>query len=194
VHDGVLQALALIHRRGAELGGPAAELAQLAGEQERVLRRLVSHTRGVLDEHPATRDVRSALGSLEGERVHMSVPAGPVLLPAQAELELVAAVAAALDNVAQHAGSGAHAWVLVEGSPREVVVTVRDNGGGMPDGRLDEAAGEGRLGVSSSIRGRLREIGGDGMITSRPGSGTTVRMTVPNDLPPVVCPEAAGAP
>ncbi|MGB7817130.1 MAG: DUF5931 domain-containing protein, partial [Ornithinibacter sp.] len=44
VHDGVLQSLAYIHRRGAELGGEAAELAVLAAEQERSLRRFVSGT------------------------------------------------------------------------------------------------------------------------------------------------------
>ncbi|HWU20984.1 MAG TPA: DUF5931 domain-containing protein, partial [Nocardioides sp.] len=32
VHDGVLQVLALVQRRGAELGGEAAELGRLAGE------------------------------------------------------------------------------------------------------------------------------------------------------------------
>ncbi len=35
VHDGVLQVLALVQRRGTELGGDAAELGRLAGEQER---------------------------------------------------------------------------------------------------------------------------------------------------------------
>ena len=42
VHDGVLQVLALVQRRGAELGGEAAELGRLAGEQEATLRALVS--------------------------------------------------------------------------------------------------------------------------------------------------------
>lgn len=185
VHDGVLQALAFIHRRGGELAGPAAELGWLAGEQERALRRLVSHTREALDEPAETTDVRATLGSLEGERVHISAPAGPVLLPARAAGELMAAIEAALDNVARHAGPGAHAWVLVEGAPREVVVTVRDNGCGMPEGRLDDAAEQGRLGVRSSMRGRLQEVGGDCTITSGQGSGTTVRMTVPTDPPRV---------
>ena len=34
VHDGVLQVLALVQRRGPELGGDGAELGRLAGEQE----------------------------------------------------------------------------------------------------------------------------------------------------------------
>ncbi len=194
VHDGVLQALALIHRRGAELGGPAAELGQLAGEQERTLRQLVSLASDALDGDDATRDVRHTVGLLEGARVHVSAPAEPVLLPARADQELAAAVGAALDNVARHAGPDAHAWVLVEGAPGEVMVTVRDNGSGMPQGRLDDAAREGRLGIGSSIRARLRDIGGDCTITSRPGTGTTVRMKVPCDLRPSRDPMLAGEP
>jgi hypothetical protein len=42
VHDSVLQVLALVQRRGAEIGGPAAELGRLAGEQEAALRALVA--------------------------------------------------------------------------------------------------------------------------------------------------------
>src|SRR5699024_8461536 len=42
VHDGVLQVLALISRRGSEIGGPTAQLATLAAEQERSLRRLIA--------------------------------------------------------------------------------------------------------------------------------------------------------
>ncbi|MDT5053834.1 MAG: hypothetical protein QOF66_2200 [Mycobacterium sp.] len=42
VHDGAIQVLALVSRRGREIGGETAELAELAGEQERALRRLVS--------------------------------------------------------------------------------------------------------------------------------------------------------
>ena len=34
IHDSVLQVLALVRRRGEELGGEAAELGRLAGEQE----------------------------------------------------------------------------------------------------------------------------------------------------------------
>jgi signal transduction histidine kinase len=42
IHDSVLQVLALVSRRGQELGGEAAELGRLAAEQELVLRRLVT--------------------------------------------------------------------------------------------------------------------------------------------------------
>lgn len=42
VHDGVLQVLAYVKRRGHEIGGPATELAEKAGEQEVALRVLIS--------------------------------------------------------------------------------------------------------------------------------------------------------
>ena len=42
IHDSVLQVLAMVQRRGAALGGEAAELGRMAGEQEVALRTLVS--------------------------------------------------------------------------------------------------------------------------------------------------------
>jgi signal transduction histidine kinase len=39
-------------------------------------------------------------------------------------------------------------------------VSVRDDGPGIPDGRLDEAESEGRLGVKESICGRIDDLGG----------------------------------
>ncbi|WP_255205518.1 DUF5931 domain-containing protein, partial [Actinomadura sp. BRA 177] len=41
IHDSVLQVLAMVQRRGGELGGEAAELGRLAGEQEAALRALI---------------------------------------------------------------------------------------------------------------------------------------------------------
>ncbi|WP_242614662.1 DUF5931 domain-containing protein, partial [Actinomadura roseirufa] len=41
IHDSVLQVLAMVQRRGGELGGEAAELGRLAGQQEAALRALI---------------------------------------------------------------------------------------------------------------------------------------------------------
>ena len=100
------------------------------------------------------------------------------LAPAAAK-ELAAAVGAALDNVRRHVGEDARAWILVEDEPDAVIVTVRDDGPGIPEGRLAQAEGEGRLGVALSIRGRLREIGGTAELISVPGQGTEVELKVP---------------
>jgi signal transduction histidine kinase len=98
------------------------------------------------------------------------------MLPTYAAGELVAAVRAALDNVARHAGDGAHAWILLEDEPDAVLVSVRDNGPGIPEGRLADAEKEGRLGVAQSIRGRLRDLGGTVEVVSVPGQGAEVEM------------------
>ncbi|HEY7717266.1 MAG TPA: ATP-binding protein [Pedococcus sp.] len=79
----------------------------------------------------------------------------------------------------RHAGDAAQAWVLLEDGGDAVAVTVRDDGVGMPPGRLAEAEAGGRLGVASSIRGRLRDCGGDAQWSSREGGGVTVRMRAP---------------
>jgi signal transduction histidine kinase len=187
VHDGVLQTLAFVNRRGAQLGGEAAELGAMAAEQERRLRALVTATDP--EELPPPGgdvDLRALLARHGGERVHLVAPADPVLLPEAAAAELEAAVGAALDNVRAHAGDGAQAWVLVEDEGAEVSVTVRDNGAGMPSGRLADAAAAGRLGVASSIRGRLRDLGGDAQWSGREGSGVTVRMRAPKRAPHTV--------
>lgn len=203
IHDSVLQVLAMVQRRGSALGGEAAELGKLAGEQEVALRTLVagglvrtSHVsedaslgavvRAVEepdedDEDADPCDLRSLLFPYAGAKVTVSEPGAPVALPAKTARELAAAVGAALDNVHRHAGPDAAAWILVEDDPGEVIVTVRDDGPGIPEGRLAEAEGEGRLGVALSIRGRLRDIGGTAELISVPGQGTEVEMRVPRN-------------
>jgi signal transduction histidine kinase len=198
IHDSVLQVLALVQRRGTELGGEAAVLGRLAGEQEATLRALVAGALaagpGAVPVPAGTRsgtgpgsiggpssrvDLRALLERHLDGRVTLSAPAEPVLLAEPAATDLAAAVASALDNVHAHAGPGASAWVLVEAEPDAVTVTIRDDGAGMPPGRLAWAAAEGRLGVSQSIQGRMRDLGGTASIVSAPGEGTEVELRLP---------------
>lgn len=221
IHDSVLQVLAMVQRRGTAIGGEAAELGRMAGEQEVALRTLVSS--GIV---PAPRaegdpvddtaraeevtarvaaleadraaaeppdgdpegdsalcDVRALLSSHSAARVSFAEPGAPVLLPARVATELTGAVSAALDNVRRHAGDAsgeqAHAWILLEDEPDAVIVTVRDDGPGIPEGRLLDAEAEGRMGVALSIRGRLRDLGGTAELVSVPGQGTEVELRVP---------------
>lgn len=200
IHDSVLQVLAMVQRRGTALGGEAAELGRMAGEQEIALRTLVAGglTRPSLvsedesegafvrvvevDDEPdddTPVDLRVLLAPRAGAKVTLSEPGAPVLLPPPTARELATAVGAALDNVRVHAGEDAHAWILIEDWPDEVIVTVRDDGPGIPEGRLAEAWGEGRMGVALSIRGRLRDLGGSAELISVPGQGTEVELKVP---------------
>ncbi|MER6095435.1 DUF5931 domain-containing protein [Streptomyces sp. NPDC001728] len=200
IHDSVLQVLAMVQRRGTALGGEAAELGRMAGDQEVALRTLVAgglarpslvsedESEGAVvrvvevDEGPdddTPVDLRLLLAPRAGARITLSEPGAPVLLPPPAARELAAAVGAALDNVRVHAGEEAQAWILVEDWPDEVIVTVRDDGPGIPEGRLAQAEGEGRMGVALSIRGRLRDLGGEAELISVPGQGTEVELKVP---------------
>lgn len=187
VHDGVLQVLALVQRRGRELGGEAAELSRLAGEQERELRALIREQDDVATIRPDdTVDVVAELNRLQRrESVTVSTPGAPVELPAATAYELVAATRACLDNVRVHVGEEAPAWVLLQAFPDRVELSVRDDGPGIPAGRLEEAAAQGRLGVAQSIRGRIADLGGTAELTT--GSfGTEWELVVPRptlDLP-----------
>nr|WP_310719752.1 DUF5931 domain-containing protein [Streptomyces lydicus] len=219
IHDSVLQVLAMVQRRGTAIGGEAAELGRMAGEQEVALRTLVAGglvrpagaaavasyvpapaplaaahdgtagtavapARSAPPSADGSCDVRAVLAPFAGAGVTFSEPGAPVELPAAAAAELAAAVSAALDNVRVHAGDGAHAWILVEDEPHAVIVTVRDDGPGIPEGRLADAEREGRLGVALSIRGRLRDLGGSAAWVSVPGQGTEVELTVPKGTAP----------
>ncbi len=212
IHDSVLQVLAMVQRRGAVLGGEAGELGRMAGEQEVALRALVSgglvpesrapehgeyreygasgapgtavRTVGESEaaDSPDPVDLRTLLVRYATSTITLSDPGAPVPLARAAAKELASAVGAALDNVRRHAGDGARAWILVEDEPDSVVVTVRDDGPGIPEGRLAQAEGDGRLGVAQSIRGRLRDLGGSAELISVPGQGTEVELTVPKVL------------
>jgi signal transduction histidine kinase len=178
IHDSVLQVLAMVQRRGAEFGGPAAEIGRLAGEQEAALRALITADDRAALPHGEL-DLSTQLARDAHAFAAVITPAAPVLMNERAVWETAAAVREALDNVRKHCGENARAWVLVDDEGAEVSVTIRDDGPGMRPGRLAEAAAEGRLGVSHAISGRMRDIGGSADISSTLGAGTEVRLRVP---------------
>lgn len=185
VHDGVLQVLSLVQRRGAELAGGdrgLQDLSRLAGEQEAALRSLIRQ-----QDTPPVRgeavDLSAALEELARAApvpVTVATPGRRVALPEHTVAELIAAVRACLDNVATHVGAGAPAWVLLDDTGDRVVVTVRDGGPGIAPDRLAEAEAEGRLGVSHSIRGRLADLGGTATVETG-DFGTEWELAVPRD-------------
>ncbi len=195
VHDGVLQALSYIHRRGRELGGEARDLGDLAAAQEHRLRDLIASpirdlrpaggasgsgsTAGPSSAVPARTDVAVRLRERVGPYANVAAPADLVALPADRAAELVAAVEAAVDNARRHAGAGAGIWILLEQEGGEVVVAVRDDGVGIPEGELDAARARGRLGVAVSIVGRIVELGGTATCRTAPGAGTTWELRIP---------------
>ena len=168
IHDGVLQVLAQVQRRGGDL-------APVAAEQEIALRSLINR--------PATSlagesDLRAGLSVLAAPRVEVVVPASPVPLRAHRVAELVAAVREAVANVTRHAGPDARAWVVAEDLGDEVLVVVRDDGVGTSTDRMEQASRDGRLGVSQSIRGRIADLGGTAALRTAPGEGVEWELKV----------------
>lgn len=180
VHDGVLQVLSYIKRRGSEIGGPTEELAQRAGEQEVALRVLISEQGVRADAGGSEVDLRPLLTVHATPTVFVSTPGEPVRVGRWAADEITAAVATALSNVALHAGPEAKAYVLLEDTGDELIVSVRDDGVGIEPGRLEQAVAEGRMGVSRSIIGRIAALGGTAeLLTEGSGEGVEWELRMP---------------
>lgn len=173
IHDGVLQVLAQVQRRGTAIGGEAVELAALAAEQEVALRTLMA-SRPLTGDRGRI-DLCMLLLPLATPRVDVVVPAEQVLLPTATAAELVAAVKEALSNVEKHAGPEARTWVVVEDLGDQVLLSVRDDGVGTTPDQLEKS---GQLGVSQSIRGRIADLGGTVTVRTAPGEGTEWEMKV----------------
>ena len=185
IHDSVLQALALVHKRGRELAGTGApsaaavmELAELARQQELSLRSLILKA----PERPAPgqASLMEVLGpvvnAVNGVLVDLSV-VGTIWLRRRMAEEIAAAVKEALANVVEHA-QATRASVFADDEDGTVVVSVRDDGKGFT---LDEPAlrAANKAGILRSMKGRIEEMGGSIHITSTPQRGTEVEFRIP---------------
>ncbi|NLA28343.1 MAG: histidine kinase, partial [Propionibacterium sp.] len=170
LHDSVLQTLALIQRQADD----PKQVASLARRQERELRAwLYADQTG-----PST--LRAALteagGEVEDER---GIPV-EVVCVGDIELNeglraLVQAAREAMMNAAKHSGApGIDVYAEVEPSDEGqfVQVFVRDRGKGFD---LAEVADD-RMGIRSSIIGRMERHGGSAQIRSASGEGTEIRL------------------
>jgi anti-sigma regulatory factor (Ser/Thr protein kinase) len=109
------------------------------------------------------------------ERVPLAVTLdqpGELRLPAAAALALSQSVREALANVARHAGVQ-EATVVVTGSSDEVSIVVTDPGRGFDPTTVSPH----RRGISMSIVERMGRADGTATVESRPGAGTTVRLS-----------------
>ena len=167
VHDGVLQVLAL-QRRGLELGGEAAELGRLAGEQEVALRAFVQgRPRSRAPRRPAGADrPRAACSSTWRRRWRGSARARSPC-PCRGRRARPGAGRAGggvrrtrVPGQRRTPRRGPRGGVGAAGGPRVVAGGVGARRGGRDRaGRLEEAAHEGRLGVAESVRGRVADLG-----------------------------------
>jgi signal transduction histidine kinase len=173
LHDGVLQTLAVVERRSDD-----PQLARLAREQERDLRRYLFGVPdpGVVGAGQLGDALRAAADRFERTyegRTEVLVPDDlPNLAPAVLDAT-AGAVAEALANVGKHAGA-ARIVVYAEPVDAGVFVSVRDDGSGFDPAVVPEG-----VGLSRSVRARIEEVGGAVTVTSAPGRGTELTITVP---------------
>ncbi|GHD25757.1 sensor histidine kinase [Nocardiopsis kunsanensis] len=110
-------------------------------------------------------------GETHGTRVSSEVTGDPVALSPAIEAALFRVAQEALTNVARHA-QASRAVVTLSYLDEVVLLDVRDDGRGMARGR------SGGFGLSS-MRQRIRSIGGSVEIESEDGRGTAVSASVP---------------
>lgn len=169
LHDSVLQTLALIQRNASS----PRTMASLARRQERELRAWL-YGQPTLDGVRRTtfdqflEDIEDAHGvSID------TVVVGD--FPSNEQTQAVAlACREAATNAARHSGVD-EISVYVEREPNQITAFVRDRGKGFDP----KAIGDGRRGIADSIRRRIQRHGGTVSITSAPGEGCEVQITMP---------------
>jgi len=172
IHDSVLQTLALIQRES----GDEHRVIALARRQERDLRRwLYGSGYGSAETlEAALADAAADVEEAYGARIELA-SAGDAPLDEPLS-QLVLAAREALTNAAKHAGVDEIAVYTDVGSGA-VSVFVRDRGAG-----FDRAAvGADRRGLAESIEARMQRAGGRAIITTAPGEGTEVELTIPRE-------------
>jgi signal transduction histidine kinase len=172
VHDSVLQTLALVQRHADD----APRITALARRQERELRRWLYGT-GYGSAETLAGSLTDAIADIEDAhnvRVEL-VSTGDAPLDERLT-QLVLATREAATNAAKHAGVDEVA-IYLDVDPASISVFVRDRGTG-----FDRSAVAGdRRGISDSIEARLARTGGTATITSSPGEGTEVELTIPRE-------------
>jgi signal transduction histidine kinase len=175
LHDNVLQTMETLSR-GTPL--PADVIRRNVGREAARLRALIHNE---LDAHPP--ELIGALQALAVEHgeagldVQLNVAAaGAYPIGAAALTALTGATQEALTNVRKHAGVR-YCVVRAVAGPAVASVIVVDQGCG-----FDPAAVGSGLGLAQSVVARVQAVGGEVCITSEPGAGTIVELTVPTSL------------
>lgn len=167
LHDSALQTLLVIDNDAEN----SDRVRMLARRQSRELRKLVDiYTPGA----PGTLKDELVRVSNEVEElfdVHVSAVVRTDLEMNDALAALVDAVRESMVNAAKHSGTKQiDLYAAVENDA--VAIYVRDEGRGFDPEQVTEGHG-----LEHSVRGRVRDVGGDVSIKSTPGQGTEVRIS-----------------
>jgi signal transduction histidine kinase len=188
VHDDVAQRIAVLRHELDLLkrnspGGSLDRLDRLADEIEDLgvaVRRLAHRL------HPATLDqgdLRLALEQLAEDArrayemsVQIEIGMVPDLRSSGLALVVYRIGQESLRNISRHSG-GLTAFITIKIENGRLVMTIRDEGKGFDTTRPGKSGSRG-LGLLS-MQERAGQVGGTAVITSRPGVGTTVTVSLP---------------
>jgi signal transduction histidine kinase len=171
VHDSVLQTLALIQRESVD----PKRVEQLSRRQERELRSWLFPEGELFKDDTLMAAIGNAAAEVEelhGVRVEVA-SAGNAPLDDDARAVVLAA-REAMANAARFSG-GDEISVYAEADGDGISVFVRDRGTGFDRAAVPPE----RRGLSESIEGRMTRRGGTATISSAPGQGTEVELSLP---------------
>jgi signal transduction histidine kinase len=183
LHDGAQQRLVALRielglaedlvRRDPERG--AALLHELEGEVDEALDELRALAHGVYPPLLADRGLAEALRAAGGRStIAVELRAHDVRrYPPEVESAVYFCVLEALQNALKHAKGAHQAIISLDGANSELRFSVRDDGAGTADGQVRAGAG------ITNMRDRLAAVGGEVVVSSRPGGGMEVRGRVP---------------
>lgn len=174
VHDHVLHTL--LSAAGATTVEDKTAAATLARESIARLEQVEydSDPKASVSASGLFRSLRKAAIRLSPEvNISLSTSDGRSVSAAAAEA-LTAATIQALENALQHS-EAADIAIEMRATPQQLEITVTDNGKGFIIDRVPRN----RIGLQTSIIQRVQAVGGDALITSRPGAGTRVTLRSP---------------
>jgi signal transduction histidine kinase len=179
VHDSVLQTLALIQRRADN----PQKVVQLARIQERELRDWLFEGKAPGEAGDAVTFTAAVRQIQQDIEARYGVPVEAVTV-GDCDLDdnlnaLLAAAREATVNAAKWSGAGVIS-LFAEVEPAEVALVVRDRGQGFDP----ESVPGDRKGLAESVHGRMARRGGTATVTSAPGEGTKVSLTMPRTVMP----------
>lgn len=113
-----------------------------------------------------------------GIQLKVEIPNLRSRLPREVEIALFRILQESLGNIHRHSKS-ASAEITLEPGSREVLLTIKDNGVGIPSDLLNRFRFSGNAGVGlAAMRERVRELRGTFQVDSN-GRGTALRVAIP---------------
>ncbi|MEO6144108.1 MAG: ATP-binding protein [Dermatophilaceae bacterium] len=129
---------------------------------------------------PALRQLIQNLRQLGELTVGLEIKGPESRLPAELELTAYRVVQESLNNVIRHAEARTATVTVTFGE--DVELRIRDDGRGMPPASRRPSGVEAGLGLVG-LRERVSQLGGRLMISSRPGRGTVIQVSMPTRHP-----------